>query len=173
LDTKEILSMLINPNEIKIGCSVFDAEHVALVNMINAIHKLLKEGNRQKAKEIFQKGLVEYTEKHLAHEEKVMEKFGYPDLEMHKKSHEMFKRVIAEGIKNLDDPKAFASEAAMAMGWIFSHVQKTDKKYVDYFKEKGCWEEACEMLEQPVELEIEEELRQILGPEYVEVPVKK
>jgi hemerythrin len=112
--------------------------------------------------------VVRYTEKHLKHEEEVMEKFGYPDLEKHKKTHEVFRKVIAEDIKNLDDPKVFASEAALAMSWVISHVKKTDKKYVDYFKEKGCWEEACKLLEKPVELGLEEKLKEILGEDYIE-----
>jgi len=160
--------MLIDPKEVLNGCPVFDAEHVMLVNLLNAVYKLLKEGKKDEAKKLFQEGVVRYTEKHLKHEEEVMEKFGYPDLEKHKKTHHIFRKVIEEDIKNLDDPKVFASEAALAMSWVISHVKKTDKKYVDYFKEKGCWEEACKLLEKPVELGLEEKLKEILGDDYIE-----
>jgi len=161
--------MIFKGEEVINGCEVFDAEHLMLVNLINAIHKLLKEGKKEEAKRIFKEGLVKYTEKHLAHEEEVMEKFGYPDLDKHKKAHEIFKKVITEDMGKLEDAKVFASEAALAMGWVFGHIKKNDRKYVEFFKEKGCWEEACKELEKPVELGIEEELREILGEEFLEI----
>jgi len=161
--------MLLKAEEIINGCGVFDAEHVMLINLINAIHKLLKEGRKEDAKRIFKEGLVAYTEKHLSHEEEVMEKYGYPELEKHKKAHEIFKKVISEDMNKLDDAKAFAAEAALAMGWVFGHIRKSDRKYVEWFKEKGCWSEACEELEKPVRLGIEGELREILGEEFVEL----
>jgi hemerythrin len=160
--------MLFDAREVINGCKVFDTEHMLLVNLLNAVYKLLKEGKREKAKELFKKGVIEYTEKHLRHEEEVMERFGYPDLERHKKTHETFRKVIAEDIKNLEDPKVFASEAALAMGWVVSHIKKTDRKYVDYFKQKGVWEDACKALEKAVKLEIEEKLKEILGKDYVD-----
>jgi len=165
--------MLINPKDIVNGCKVFDAEHATLVNLINAIHLLLKEGKRASATELFKDGLVKYTEKHLAHEEAVMEKFGYPELPQHKRVHDIFKKIIAEDLAKLEDAKLFAAEAALAMGWVFGHIKKVDKKYVDFFRQKGCLEEACEELEQPIELGIEEKLKEILGDAYFDPAVTK
>jgi hypothetical protein len=39
---------------------------------------------------------------------------------------------------------------------------------VDYFKQKGVWEDACKALEKAVKLEIEEKLKEILGKDYVD-----
>jgi len=160
--------IIIDPKEVINGCEVFDKEHLMLVNLLNAVYKLLKEGRKKEAKELFKEGVVKYTDKHLRHEGEVMQKFGFPELEIHRKTHEVFRKVIVEDIKHLDNPKIFASEAALAMSWVRTHIKKTDKKYVEFFKKQGCWEEACKLLEKPVEIGVESILREILKDKFLE-----
>ncbi len=150
--------MVIDPREVINGCDVFDREHEVLVLLINAIYKLVKEGRREEAKKLLEEGLYEYTERHLKHEEEVMERFGYPHLESHKRAHQTFRKIVYENFKNLEDEKSFVENASFAIGWILSHIRKSDKRYAQYFKEKNL--KACE--ESPVKLGIEEKLKEIL-----------
>ncbi|ADO45853.1 hemerythrin-like metal-binding protein [Hydrogenobacter thermophilus TK-6] len=66
-------------------------------------------------------------------------KIGYPELESHRKVHEIFRREV----KNLapyverGDLKAFREALSYSWGWLYNHIAKTDKKYGIYAKERG------------------------------------
>ena len=116
-----------------------DKQHMRLVALLNNVYELLRERNREEALELFKRELLSYVEYHLSEEEKFMEKIGYPELDNHRKAHEIFRREIynlASYIEN-GDPKAFREALSYALGWIYKHIAKTDKKYGIYAKEKG------------------------------------
>ncbi len=111
-----------------------DEEHKTLVAMLNRVYELLKEGKREEACAYFVDTLMDYVETHLSHEEAFMERIGYPELERHKKAHEMFRKEVGklcDPIKS-GDMKEFASALSLCWGWLFSHIQKADRKYGEY-----------------------------------------
>jgi len=116
-----------------------DKHNMKLVELLNNTYKLLKEGKKEEAIEFFKKELLVYVEYLLSEEEKFMEKIGYPELDQHKKLHEVFRREIYNLIPHVEngDPKAFKEALALAWGWLYSHIAKTDKKFGIYAKEKG------------------------------------
>lgn len=127
-------------NELLTEVEEMDNQHEKLVEMLNHVYLLLKEGKKLEAEEFFYNEIVSYVETHLKDEENFMEEIGYPDLENHKKVHEIFREEIyklAPYIKSGDD-KAFKSAVALSWGWLYNHILKTDKKYALYAKEKGC-----------------------------------
>ncbi len=118
------------------GVPEMDEEHKLLINMLNSVYEMLRKGEREKACNYFISTLMEYVETHLTHEEEFMERIGYPELERHKKAHEIFKREISklcDPVKE-GDPHEFATALSMCWGWLFSHIQKTDRKYGEYYK---------------------------------------
>lgn len=116
-----------------------DKQHMRLVELLNNVYELLKEGKKEEAIELFEKEIVAYTEYHLSEEEKFMEKIGYPELEQHKKVHDIFRREVYNLIQYVEkgDPKAFREALSYAWGWLYNHIAKTDKKYAIYAKENG------------------------------------
>ena len=116
-----------------------DKQHMRLVELLNSVYELLKEGKKEEALELFKREILSYTEYHLSEEEKFMEKIGYPELDDHRKVHDMFRREICNLAPYIGkgDPKAFREALAHAWGWIYTHIAKTDKKYGIYAKEKG------------------------------------
>jgi hemerythrin len=116
-----------------------DEQHSKLVELLNNTYELLKEGKKEEAVELFKKELLAYVEHHLSEEEKFMEEIGYPELEQHRKVHELFRKEIynlAPHVEN-GDPKAFRQALSLAWGWLYNHIAKTDKKYGIYAKEMG------------------------------------
>jgi hemerythrin len=116
-----------------------DEQHMRLVELLNNTYELLNEGKKEEAIRLFEDEIVAYTEHHLSEEEKFLEEIGYPELEQHKKIHEVFRREIynlASHIEN-GDPKAFRQALSLAWGWLYNHIAKTDKKYGIYAKETG------------------------------------
>jgi len=116
-----------------------DEQHRRLVALLNNVHKLLKEGKREEAVRLFAEQVVAYAEYHLSEEEKFMEKIGYPELEQHKKIHEIFRTEIYNlaPLVEKGDPQAFRQALSYAWGWLYKHIAKTDKKYGIYAMEKG------------------------------------
>jgi hemerythrin len=116
-----------------------DKQHMRLVALLNNVYELLKEGKREGAIEFFKREILSYAEYHLSEEEKFMEKIGYPELDNHRKVHDIFRKEIynlATHIEN-GNPEAFRQALSYTWGWLYKHIAKTDKKYGIYAKEKG------------------------------------
>jgi len=116
-----------------------DKQHMRLVALLNNVYELLKEGKKEEAIELFKREILSYVEYHLSEEEKFMEKIGYPELDHHRKVHDMFRREIYNLAPYMEkgDPKAFREALSYVWGWLYNHIAKTDKKYGIYAKEKG------------------------------------
>ncbi|MEJ7556296.1 MAG: bacteriohemerythrin [Aquificaceae bacterium] len=125
--------------DLKTGVEEMDKDHQMLVDYLNEVYALLREGKKEQAIRIFKEELLHYVNWHLTREEKFMEAIGYPELEAHKKTHEMFRKVIYDLSSRLEngDAEAFREALAIAWGWLMTHIGKTDKKYGEYAKEKG------------------------------------
>lgn len=84
--------------------------------------------------------LKEYTLYHFDYEEKLMEKYGYTELDTHKIEHIfMIKKLQKMQGKDIDkDQKdATVNLIAFVSDWITGHILKTDMKYREYFNGRG------------------------------------
>lgn len=124
--------------ELKVGVDQMDAQHKTLVDLINSLYDLLEAGKKKEAMDLFRERVKVYLEKHLSDEEKFMESIGYPDLEIHKRAHEKFRKLMLEVCEKLkeEDEREFRSALALLWGWLYSHIQKVDKKYGQFYKIK-------------------------------------
>ena len=125
--------------EFKLGIDEVDCEHMKLVEMLNAVHALIREGKKDEARQYFSETLSLYVVEHFANEEAFMERMGYPDVEDHKKIHENFKKSFSELLPKIEsfDDRAFRMALTDAFTWIISHIGKTDKKYAKYYEAQG------------------------------------
>ena len=116
--------------EFRLGIDQVDNEHIQLVDMLNAVYALIAEGKRDEARQYFSKTLSNYVNEHFAHEEQFMEEIGYPELAMHRKTHENFKATLLRSLPSIEayDEKAFRDALWDAFTWIVNHIGKTDKK---------------------------------------------
>ena len=131
-------------DELELGIPEIDKQHKELVDMLNEFYTELEKGAKKEAVEHFLKNLEEYLNYHLDYEEKFMEKIGFPDLENHKKTHNMFKKFYKEEVEKYlkGDKKALRELVAFTYSWLFSHIVKSDKKYLKFLKEKLKYREA-------------------------------
>jgi hemerythrin-like metal-binding domain len=84
--------------------------------------------------------LKDYTIYHFDFEEKLMEKYGYPEVDPHKIQHIfMIKKLQKLQTEDIDrDQKgAVIDLIAFVSDWITGHILETDKRYKDFFNEKG------------------------------------
>ncbi len=129
-------------HDLRTGVEEMDKDHEKLVELLNKVYELLKEGNKEKAEEVFSRELVAWVEHHLAREEKFMEAIGYPDFERHKKAHEGFRRIVFDLLPHVEkgDHEVFREALALAWGWLAGHIGKVDKKYGEFARERGLIE---------------------------------
>ncbi|MDQ7032595.1 MAG: bacteriohemerythrin [Desulfonauticus sp.] len=123
----------------ELGIKAIDQQHKKLVEMVNQFHKKLLQGvSPQDLNELIGK-LIEYTATHFKTEEQFFAKYGYPEIEIHKKIHEKlvaqvleFKERIEKGEKNV-----YYNLASFLKTWLANHICVTDRRYAPFLKEKG------------------------------------
>jgi hemerythrin len=93
---------------------------------IDEISKLLKE-------------LTTYALKHFSTEESYMIEFNYPEFQYHKEEHHDFsEKAIAYCNRVIEGDYHISNEIFEYLKeWLVNHIQITDKKYVECFRENG------------------------------------
>lgn len=121
--------------EFKLGIEAVDNEHIRLVDMLDEVHTLMNAGKKDEAIHYFNKTLSAYVNEHFDNEEEFMKSFDYPQLDEHRKIHQIFKNSFIELSPKLEnfDNVAFRQALSNAYAWIISHIGKTDRKYADYY----------------------------------------
>jgi hemerythrin len=125
--------------DIILGVKSMDEQHMKLVSLLNETLELLKDGRREDAIILFHKNILDYVEKHFLDEEEFMKSINYPELEEHKKIHNIFSREIYNLAKYMEkgDVKSFRNAVSLSWGWLYNHITKTDRKYAKWAKENG------------------------------------
>ena len=125
-------------DEYSIGVEKLDHQHQHLFEIIN---KLIEQpgssGDSTLVPEILTE-LVNYTREHFTDEEELIQEYGYPELEQHKKQHNYFIDTTAElSISFVDNKQTTIYEITEFLKlWLTTHILKTDMKYKKFFMAK-------------------------------------
>jgi len=116
-----------------------DNQHKKLADLINQLHDAMKEG---KGKEIIGNvlnELVNYTVYHFGYEEKLFDKYGYPEAKIHAREHNDLVEKVKLYVKDYQSGKGVLTLEIMNFlrGWLMNHIGDTDKKYSSFFIAKG------------------------------------
>lgn len=124
-----------------VGESRLDADHKALIRLINRLHDSLEAGVESAALgEVFGR-LISYTRFHFIREEKVMQACGYPQAEAHEEEHASFTRHIMEVRDRYArdaDPALIRELLDYLKDWLSHHILIQDMAYKPYV-EHNCW----------------------------------
>ncbi|HIQ32679.1 MAG TPA: bacteriohemerythrin [Methanothermococcus okinawensis] len=129
--------------DLETGVEAFDEEHKVLIDTINQVYSLMREGKREEAKKILIEKVAAYADKHFKHEEEVMERYNYPKdrLEGHKKMHHFFVNYLIETLLpeiEKGNEKKFNEALNFIVGWLIMHIKNMDADgYGKWFREKG------------------------------------
>ncbi len=122
-----------------VGISIIDDEHKQLIGIINkAIAARQHSNNSEEIIEILNE-MNKYALTHFADEEAYMVQFDYPDYEQHRKEHQGFSietMAFFDKITN-SNRQLICKILEHLKSYLVSHVQGTDRKYIDCFKEHG------------------------------------
>jgi hemerythrin-like metal-binding protein len=114
-----------------VGDASIDEQHKQIIEIINNLHYLMEiGGNREKFKEQLTQ-LSQYTVTHFEHEERAMQKCGYPDLANHKALHDDMRRRtlgLCDNLKLLTERDLLV----FLKDWWLNHIRSEDRCYVPY-----------------------------------------
>lgn len=124
---------------LSVGIDTIDRQHQKLVSLVNELHAAMSKGKGKDVLGYILEELINYTQYHFAHEEKLFDRYGFPGASAHRKEHEQ----LVEEVKKLHE-KFTKGNLMLSMevlyflkNWVTNHIEKTDKQYGPYFREKG------------------------------------
>ena len=116
-----------------------DEQHKKLFEIINSLHDAMKAGKGKDALGKVLSELVNYTVYHFGTEEKMFQKYGYPETALHKKEHaDLTKQATELKAKFEKDGGIITIEVMNFLrDWLNNHILKIDMKYIPFLKSKG------------------------------------
>jgi len=125
--------------EYELGFKTIDEQHQVLVGLINELYSAFIDAEAMEAISGILDKMLDYTGYHFKTEEDFFLKNNYPDIENHKKEHELFVEKTKSFINKFsqDDAELTYDVMNFLRGWLLAHIQGSDKEYSRYFVKKG------------------------------------
>ncbi len=133
------MALLTWDSSYSVGVKAIDEQHKKLFNLINDLFDAMKAGNGKGViAEIIQE-LTNYTVYHFGYEEKLFEKFGYPDTAAHNKEHQNFVETVSKFKKEFAEGSVLLSMEVMTFlkNWLQKHIKGTDQHYTVFLNKHG------------------------------------
>ena len=128
-------------DEYSVGIAEIDKQHQRLFEIGKKIYTLLLTYKGQDSFNSISNLIGEmsnYTAYHFQTEEELFEKYNYPNAEAHIHEHQKFIDYLNSlnlGIIDENQKDAIMDLLKFISQWIFRHINSTDFKYKDFFKE--------------------------------------
>ncbi len=123
--------------EYELGIPEIDKQHKMLVSYIDELYVAVSEDKQFKTVDDIVRKLIDYTKFHFETEENQLADSDYFDLTNHKLEHNFFVSKILEFDKLLSKRiKITFRLISFLKDWLTKHILVTDKRYVEYFKQK-------------------------------------
>lgn len=121
------------------GVQAIDEQHKDLVELLNKLHRAVKEKRGMQVTVEILDGLIQYTAKHFAFEEELMKKTGYPGQHEHLDAHSKLVNQVLELRKKLDLNKVTITFEVLQFlsDWLNKHICGSDREFGEWFSGKG------------------------------------
>jgi hemerythrin len=128
-------------SSLETGYDQVDNQHKQLIVALNSLIEASQSGQGDKAVMQTVDFLTGYTIKHFADEEKLQQKYDYPDFLNHKRIHDEFKVTVKDMTDRLikEGPTSeLVAEVSAAVGaWLLNHIKGDDFRMAAYVKAKA------------------------------------
>ena len=126
--------------DMETGCADIDNQHKQLLAMTSALFEAWQVGRERQEMERTMDFLLEYVIKHFADEEKLQEKYDYPEYLAHKQLHVDFQGVV-QGLVAKISQDGFTYELLYEIcntigEWVIGHVKGEDLRMITYIQSK-------------------------------------
>lgn len=122
-----------------VGIQAIDDEHKKLLSLINNLQTAVLYPTGETFERQALGELVDYTKYHFQREEKLMEEYGYPEFEPHKRQHEEMIAKVGAYMDAYEKDRESTIDALTGFlkTWLIDHIAGTDQKYSGYLRGKG------------------------------------
>ncbi|WNC68363.1 bacteriohemerythrin [Thalassotalea nanhaiensis] len=125
--------------EYSVGVESLDLDHQKLITLLNQFNTAYDYDMGEAFEHESLRDLIAYTEYHFSREEKMMADSSYPDLDEHKKQHQL----MIDKIRQIETKyqqvghDAFQEVSEFLSGWLINHINGTDKQYTQHLNKNG------------------------------------
>lgn len=126
-------------NKYSVDISLIDEQHKKLCELINKADLVGNFSNNPRDVLAVLDQMTEYALKHFETEERYMKEFDFLGYEPHRNEHIDFTDTAIEYKNKVvgGDSQITNEILEYLKQWLFNHIQVTDKKYIDCFKQNG------------------------------------
>jgi len=121
-------------DEFSVGIDAIDRQHTRMLGLINNIDEVIQQGGAYEQFAPILNDLIDYTSRHFAHEEKLLEENHCPDIDRHKKSHVRLRDELSRWREKVAEASTEDMNEHMLFLriWFPGHILNVDKKDADY-----------------------------------------
>jgi hemerythrin len=118
-----------------------DEQHKKWIACYNALSDAMSEKKEQAVLGMILDELVNYTVYHFETEEKLFQKYDYPEYLQHKGEHDKMRQQVADVHKRFNAGELLLNADVLNLlrTWLSQHILHTDKKYSDFLNNHGVY----------------------------------
>jgi len=116
-----------------------DGQHQNLFRMAEELHASMTGGQGKAALSRILDRLVQYTQVHFAHEERLMSLHRYPELSAHTAEHRALTQKVLAFQADFESGKALMTVQVLHFlkDWLSHHIAESDQKYAPFLRERS------------------------------------
>ena len=125
-------------DSIRFGIDSIDRQHHHLVDLVNKLHRAMRNRAGKTVLAATLAELARYTVEHFQFEEQQMAAAGYPQLENHKRLHEKLVAQVVDFQRQFESGSVTVTLDLMNFlsDWLVNHIKGVDRQYVPLLKGK-------------------------------------
>ncbi len=133
-------SYLVWKDEYNTGIGSLDRDHRKLLNLINQLQTASNHYTGEEFERNALDELIKYTRYHFVREEKLMEEYGYSELEPHRREHQAMVAEVTQMISHYEEDHDATIDALLNFlkSWLIRHISGTDQQYSEFLASKGA-----------------------------------
>jgi hemerythrin-like metal-binding protein len=124
-------------DDMSVGIPEIDEDHKQFIVLINDLNRSMTEGMRPEEIKNKLQLVLDDTDRHFGHEEKLLRERLYPDADAHAKIHAQALKVL-QTIKEKFIPygldSGWLNAGLMIKGILVDHILTEDMKYAEYYR---------------------------------------
>jgi len=134
--SKPIENLIEFSAEISVGFDEIDDDHKKLINLVNWLNQAVRNGSQAEISPALNE-LIDYTNWHFRHEERLMQEHRYPELGPHEKEHDELREKVTDIYEKFEngETEILSDVPAFLSAWLVHHIQETDKKLGSFLSE--------------------------------------
>lgn len=123
-----------------VGDQSIDAQHRQLIDTINKLDEAMRVGRGQDALLVVFDRLIRYVKTHFAHEEALMERIGFPNIDAHRLEHRALTTKVVEFRQKLTSGQIGLAipVSTFLQKWLENHIMVSDRAYAPFLKKRAA-----------------------------------